>query len=68
MPKPWQNAEGYADPTAYNAMRNIDREENEQVKRVSALVSVLKYVIDAAGFDLVNRIELRDRSTGKLYK
>ena len=67
MPKPWQNSEGYADPTAYNAIRNIDREESEQ-KRVSALVSVLKYVIDAAGFDLVNRIELRDRSTGKLYK
>lgn len=68
MPKPWQNFEGYTDPTAYNAMKNIDREENEQPKRVSTLVSVLKYVIDAAGFDLVNRIELRDRNTGKVYK
>jgi hypothetical protein len=66
--KPWQNHEGYADPTAFNALKNICKEESDQQKRVSDLVSVLKYVIDAAGFDLMNRIELRDRSTGKIYK
>ena len=64
MVKPWQNSEGYADPTAYTAIKNIENE----TKRVSTLVSVLKYVIDAAGFDLVNRIELRDRETGKVYR
>lgn len=63
-----RNSEGYSDPTAYGAIRNISREENDQTKRVSTLVSVLKYVIDAAGFDLMNRIELKDRRTGKEYK
>ena len=44
------------------------REETEQQQRVSALVRVLKYVIDAAGFDLLNRIELKDRKTGRVYR
>lgn len=30
MPKPWENAEGYNDPTAYNGTKNIIREEDEQ--------------------------------------
>jgi len=27
--KPWLNPEGYADPTAYNAIRNIERDEKQ---------------------------------------
>lgn len=68
MPKPWQNGEGYADPTAYEGLKLVIREETEQQQRVSALVRVLKYVIDAAGFDLLNRIELKDRKTGRVYR
>lgn len=68
MPKPWQNGEGYADPTAYEGLKPVIREETEQQQRVSALGRVLKYVIDAAGFDLLNRIELKDRKTGRVYR
>lgn len=63
-----KNAEGYSDPTAGAALSNILREENEQQKRVTALIGVLKYIIDAAGFDLLERIELRDRKTGREYR
>ena len=28
-PKPWENAEGYADPTAYNAIKKVSAEGNE---------------------------------------
>ena len=63
-----KNAEGYSDPTAGAAMSNILREENERQKRVTALIGVLKYIIDAAGFDLLARIELRDRKTGREYR
>lgn len=66
--KPWQNHEGYSDPTAYEGLKPVIREETEQQQRVSALVRVLKYVIDAAGFDLLNRIELKDRKTGRVYR
>ena len=63
-----RNSEGYSDPTAHAALSNIIREENEQQRRVSALVGVLKYIIDAAGFDLLARIELRDRKSGKEFR
>lgn len=68
MEKPWKNAEGYADPTAYAALKSVGQEEAEQQQRVSALVRVLKYVVDVAGFDLLNRIELKDRKTGRVYR
>lgn len=63
-----KNCEGYADPTAHAAIRNILQEENEQQRRVSELVGVLKYIIDKAGYDLLARIEIRDRKTGKEYR
>lgn len=63
-----KNKEGYADPTAHAAMRSIIQEENDQMRRVSDLVGVLKYIIDKAGFDLIARIEIRDRKTGKEYR
>lgn len=68
MEKPWKNAEGYADPTAYAAMKSVGQEEAEQQKKVNALIGVLKYIINAAGFDLLARIELKDRQTGKVYR
>ena len=63
-----KNSSGYSDPTAYHGTKAIIREENEQQKRVTTLISVLKYIIDAAGFDLLARIEIRDRKTGREYR
>lgn len=55
MGKPWNNAEGYPDPTAYNGLKPVIREEDEQQKRVNTLIFVLKYIIRLAGFELLNR-------------
>ena len=63
-----KNSSGYSDPTAYQGTRNIVREEDAQQKRVATLIGVLKYIIDAAGFDLLARIEIRDRKTGREYR
>lgn len=65
---PRKNSEGYSDPTAYEAMSKIQRDEIAQQKRVAELVNVLKYIIDKAGFDLLARIEIRDRRTGKDFR
>lgn len=62
MAKEWQNKEGYADPTAYDALKNIDDE-----KRVSELVFILKWIINKSGFELLERIKLRDKKSGKTY-
>ena len=63
-----RNAEGYSDPTAYAGATNILREEYEAQRRVNALIGSLKSLIDLAGFDLLNRIEIRDRRTRREYK
>lgn len=68
MAKPWQNGEGYADPTAYEALKPVIREETEQQKRLNTLIFVLKYIIRLAGFELLNRIELKDNKTGREYR
>lgn len=62
--KPWQNSSGYNDPTAYAAEKRISEEE----QRVTELMKVLKYIIRLAGFDLINRIEFRDRRSGREYR
>lgn len=64
----YKNAEGYSDPTAGAALSKIIREEREQQQRVSDLIKVLKNIIKAAGFDLIGRIEIRDRKTGREYR
>ena len=66
--KPWQNKEGYADPTAYEGLKSIIRDEDEQQKRVNTLIFVLKYITRLAGFELLNRIEIKDRKTGREYR
>lgn len=67
--KPWQNKEGYADPTAYHGLKPIIKEEDdEQQKRLNTLIFVLKYIIRLAGFELLNRIELKDRRSGREYR
>lgn len=64
MAKPWQNSSGCNDPTAYAATRPISEEE----QHASDLVKVMKYIIRLAGFELLNRIEFRDRRSGRIYR
>ena len=68
MRNPKLNAEGYQDPTAYMGMRDVVKEESEADKRAYDLVKVLKYIIRAAGFELIERIQLRDTKSGREYK
>ena len=63
-----KNAEGYSDPTAYNAMSKVMREERERYRRVGIVINIIKNVADLAGFDLVSRIALKDRKTGREYR
>ena len=44
------------------------RDEDEQQKRVNTLIFGLKYITRLAGFELLNRIEIKDRKTGREYK
>lgn len=67
-----RNAEHYADPTPAAAMKNIRKEERQKdsatMLQISILVPLLRQVADLAGFEILGRIPLRDKATGKEYR
>ena len=65
---PRYNQSGCADPTAYEAISNVIKEEKELDKKVHNLISVLRSIIDWAGFELISRIEIRDKKTRKEFR
>lgn len=68
LENPRKNSEGYNDPTAYEGLKPFITEENKLYKDVSSLISVLKFIIDKSGFELVNRIEIKDKMTGRVFR
>nr|WP_315101324.1 hypothetical protein [uncultured Catonella sp.] len=70
----YKNSEGYNDPTAGEAMGEVAKEERKEKHKkehneaVTNLITMLKQIISLAGFELVGRIHLRDKETGKEYK
>ena len=69
---PYRNPSGLPDRTAHDAMTNIMREHEQQQEeadqRVNTLIKTLKATIDLAGCELLARIELRDKKTGRAYR
>ena len=65
---PLFNSEGYADPTAYAGTKNLIREENETERRASELIKVLKFIIRSCGFELIERVKIKDTKTGKEFR
>ena len=65
---PLKNAEGYVDPTAYAAMNTVQKEQDAAELRVQNFIRAVKTIIDQSGYDLLARIEIRDRVTGRDYR
>lgn len=65
---PLRNPEGYMDLTTHDALTNVMRETEEADQRCNRLIKSIKTVIDLADFDLVARIEVKDRRTGRTYR
>ncbi len=59
-----KNSEGYSDPTAYAAMRNIDREED----RYRKLRKIILNICDMAGFEIRGPLVLMDKKSGKVWR
>lgn len=65
----YRNKEGYPDPTAGEAIGTLAKEERrERNEAVTSLITMLKQIISLAGFELAERIVLRDKETGKEYR
>lgn len=61
---PRYNSEGYADPTAFEAMRNIDKED----ERFHKLLHTLFYLCELAGFEIEGCVVLVDKKTGRVWR
>ena len=61
------NASGCKDLTAYKAIKNIEREEKLD-DRVKKFLATIFYIADLAGFHIEERLVIRDKKTGKIYK
>lgn len=65
----YKNSEGYSDPTVGEAFSNIAKEERKETEAViSDLMKNIRYVAGLAGFDITNRIQFKERKTGKVFK
>lgn len=59
-----KNASGYYDATAWAAMKD---EEKERIK-FQRLIKTIFYICDLAGFHVEERIVLKDRNTGRIWR
>lgn len=62
------NNSGCYDPTAFEALQKVSKEELELSNKVLKLLKVLKTIIDWAGFELIGRIRIKDKKTGKEFR
>lgn len=64
---PRRNASGCMDLTAYEAIRNADRDADAEA-RFKKLLSTIFYLCDLAGFHIEGRLEIKDKKTGKVWR
>ncbi|RGM21684.1 hypothetical protein DXC23_01035 [Eubacterium sp. OM08-24] len=61
---PFYNSEGYPNATAFGVIQ----EENELEKKTGFLIKVLKFIINESGYELLNRIEIKDKKSGREFR
>ena len=59
-----KNASGCSDPTAYQAIMNVDAD----AARCNKLIHMIKDMCDLAGFKIDGHIVLIDQETGKVWR
>lgn len=73
----YRNSEGYSDPTAEEALRNIARDNRRAAKEIERLKARENYerlcnqmrrLAEENGFEFPGDIWLRDKKTGLIYK
>ena len=58
-----KNAEGYSDPTAYQVLKR--EQEEERFKR---LMATIFYICENAGSHIEERIVIKDKRTGRIWR
>lgn len=69
--KPWLNNSGCPDFTAYEAIKNIQNEEkrlNRVDENAHTVITTIKNILELSGFELIERVQIRHKKSGKVYK
>ena len=69
----YRNNEGYVDPTAGIAMATVKRDNKnaklntELGERNHRVIQAIRSIVDLAGFEIVGRVTLRHKKSGKVF-
>lgn len=68
-----KNAEGYNDPTVDKAFSNVlkrplSEQDAKSRPRIKHLMHLLRFAASEFGFDIEERVILRDKQTGKIWR
>lgn len=65
-----KNGSGCKDPTAYKAIKNVDKEStHDKIDDIlNPLIKAARAMFEAAGFEIIGRISLKNKITGKEYR
>lgn len=62
------NDSGCYDPTAYEALKPIIKDDAILENKAHNLVNTLKFVVEWAGFEFIGRIQIRHKKSGREFK
>lgn len=72
---PTLNASGAKDETAYAAINRVDKQMKENADaqaeayaKIAKLTKAFKSIADAVDFEIVDRVVLMDKKTGRIYR
>ena len=70
---PKRNDSGYLDLTAYEAIKKADKDgskqsKNERNREVFEAIKLVKNMLRKFDLIVINRIEIKDKRTGKTYR
>lgn len=60
----YKNREGYNDPTAGNAIREADK----STEKVMWFIKMVRELADIVDLEVIGRIGVKDKKTGREYK
>ncbi len=73
MKNDFKNQEGYTDPTPGTAIKNMRKKAEEKMnaadaERMDLALSLAKIILENAGFKVMERIVLKNKRTGKIFR
>lgn len=63
-----RNGSGYKDPTAYSVLHAIHKREMEADEDAARAIKLIKEFLRLCDFELIERIQIRHKLTGREYR